>query len=136
MDREIKGKIFDQAQRCLENLTDASGNLASYDMKADTFAIAEALDLGGGLTEYTFKAEAAYKSEFKIYDEDNPPRVDQITGTIILDRNLALVFDDKGQVRFGPWRLLHPSSWLGEDNRDIQGLIDRLIDGGKDGETP
>ena len=136
MNEEIKSKIFDQAQKCLDNLTDASGHLASYDMRSDTFVIAEALDLAEGLTEYTFKAQAAYKSEFAVYDEEHPPRVDRITGTIILDGNLALVFDDKGQVRFGPWRLLHPRSWLGEGDSQVQNWIDGVIDGDKDDEAP
>ncbi len=73
MDDQTRKKVFLQAAGCMENLVGGSGHLASYHLDEATFTITSVRDLGDGLTEYGFSAEASLETEFSEVAEEAPP---------------------------------------------------------------
>jgi len=73
MDDQVRKKIFLQAAGCMQNLVGGSGHLACYYLDEATFTITSVRELGGGLTEYGFSAEATLETEFSEYVEAAPP---------------------------------------------------------------
>jgi len=96
-------KIFQQVRRCLMSLVSGSGHLAGYSMLPDTFEITEVEELNKERKKYYFSANAYRESEFTVYDEHHQPGAECISGSIVLDKDLKLVRDDKGRVMLEPW---------------------------------
>ena len=56
--------------------------------------------------EYFFAALAQYESEFTVYDDNTPPDIHGVAGSIVLTPDFELVFDDKGDILFAPYKSL------------------------------
>jgi hypothetical protein len=101
-------KVFQQIQNCLENVVGGSNHLACFSMIPDTFKITRVEPFGNNAQEYHFTAKAYLESEFTVYEEGQKPESHEISGSIVLDKHLALVRDDKGQVMLKPWKCMQP----------------------------
>ncbi|MBI2900076.1 MAG: hypothetical protein HYY17_07815 [Planctomycetes bacterium] len=109
--------VLRKVSLCLGYLVGGSGHLASLGVASDTFRITRADDLGGGLTEYHFEAEAMYESEFTVYGSGHAPHMTHVAGSIVLDASFNLALDEQGQVRLKPWTVLDPKLWPDRDDR-------------------
>ena len=101
-------KVFQQIQSCLENVVGGSGHLASFSMLPDTFKVIKTEPHGDKGTKYYFKAKAYRESEFTVYEEGKRPEPEELNGSIVLDKDHALVKDESGQVLLEPWKCMQP----------------------------
>jgi hypothetical protein len=101
-------KVYQQVQNCLENVVGGSGHLASFSMIPDTFKIIKTEPVGDQGTRYYFSAKAFRESEFTVYEEGKKPESEAISGSIVLDSDLALVRNENGQVLLEPWKCMQP----------------------------
>lgn len=97
-------KVFNRVQLCLMALVEEDGHSLSYSIVPDTFRIYKVEDLPRGLKKYYFTADAYHESDLTIHDEDYKPERENITGSVVLDKNFGLVRDDKGKVMIAPWK--------------------------------
>jgi hypothetical protein len=121
MNEKISKNVFRQVYRCMMSLVGGSGHLASYAMLPDTFQISKVEELGRGLRKYNFTASAYYESEFTIYDQGRQPKAERIYGSIVLDKDLRLVKDEKGRVLLEPWSCINPLECDTDKGREIKG---------------
>jgi len=130
MDVEDLRKIFQQIQNCLENVMGGSGHLASFSMIPDTFKILQVEPYGDTAQKYHFSAKAYRESEFTVHEENEKPVPEEITGSIVLDDQLALIRDDNGEVLLAPWKCVKPierQPLLSTRDRAKNELSDKLM---------
>ena len=98
---ERDDRVFEQVALCLRHI--AAGDrdhLGSYSLDRESFEILRETDMGEGLIEYEFKAEGQYVGEFELEDD----MVHPLRGTIVLDRDFSITFEEDGRVRISPWK--------------------------------
>jgi len=103
MYRKAKQEVLGQVQKCMMSLVGGSGHLASFDILPDTFEITKIEDIQDNLKKYTFKAKGYRESEFTVYDDSHTQEIENISGSIVLDKDLQLVRDEKGRIMIEPW---------------------------------
>ena len=129
MDTEDVKKVFKRVQLCLMSLVEEGGHAVSYSVVPETFSVYKVEDLPRGLKKYYFTADAYHESDLTVYDEDYRPERENISGSIVLDKNLGLVRDDKGKVMIEPWKnvdLTRLQKLLTPQGKTKQLLYDKL----------
>lgn len=104
MDEEIIKKVFKRVQLCMMSLVGDSGQPVSYSLLPHTFNITKVEELEKGLKKYYFTAKAYSESELKVHDENYKLKTEDLTGSVVLDRNFGLARDEKGNVMIEPWK--------------------------------
>jgi hypothetical protein len=110
VDRSTEERVFRQVSRCLDVLVGGSGHLASYSARPGTFHIERVELLPRQRMRYHFRVQASRVSEFTVFSEDNPPGVDELCGSIVLDADFGLVRGADGRVLLEPWTCLDPDA--------------------------
>ncbi len=129
MDTEDVTKVFKRVQLCLMSLVGEGGHAVSYSVVPDTFRVYKVEDLPRGLKKYYFTADAYHESDLTVHDEDYKPERENISGSIVLDKNLGLVRDEKGNVMIEPWKrvdLTRLQKLLTPRGKTKQLLLDKL----------
>lgn len=122
-------KVFKRVQLCLMSLVGEGGHAVSYSVVPDTFRVYRVEELPRGLKKYYFTADAYHESDLTVHDEDYKPERESISGSIVLDKNLGLVRDDKGHVMIEPWKrvdLTRLQKLLTPGEKTKQLLFDKL----------
>ncbi len=129
MDTEDLTKVFKRVQLCLMSLVGEGGHAVSYSVVPDTFRVYKVEDLPRELKKYYFTADAYHESDLTVHDEDYKPERENISGSIVLDKNLGLVRDEKGNVMIEPWKrvdLTRLQKLLTPRGKTKQLLLDKL----------
>lgn len=129
MDTEDVKKVFKRVQLCLMSLVGEGGHAVSYSVVPDTFRVYKVEDLPRGLKKYYFTADAYHESDLTVHDDNYKPERENISGSIVLDKNLGLVRDEKGNVMIEPWKrvdLTRLQKLLTPQGKTKQLLYDKL----------